>query len=345
MQRIFLSIVTILMLTTCGALAQETKGAGFINIDELQTVTRFNYMDHGPSEITDRDIQYRIRFRPQINFVPSGNTYLKLRAETGKGFDNSWDNTGIGLGEKAWDFNVKTIALGQKFGAHTALEAGGLEFEQGAGSQKTYASSDSYFVGYRFIYTGEQVNKISVTAGFIGDFDQQNVFKRLHLGKINYFQGLVQKKFGQDVEASAQYSSIQDVHFLGQALQWKKVPGKVVQNVALELIERVSDNAQCGLAAIAGRSLDAAGLWQGQLIYSDIPLNLYVKNGATILQDQGEIDHGKRLSGGLKRKIGNSWEFGFFGGRRLDETPGKRWVAQIFVSHDFAGLLNRVLHN
>ncbi len=314
----------------------------FVNIQELQTISRFDYTDRGPGSVSRRDVQYRIRFRPQINVVPSGKTYLKMRAETGKGFANSWDYTGIGRDEKSWNFNVKTFALGQKLGAHMAVEVGGLEFEHGTGSQITYANSDSYLVGYRGAYGGERVKKISFTTGNVGDFDQQNFFRRPHLGKFNYYQVLVQGEFGRDIELSAQYSSIRDVHFLGQAASFGNVPGRIVDDIKLEMIERVSDRSRIGWAAILGRSLAARGM-RGQLIYSDIPLNLYVKNGITLLQNQGEIDRGKRLSGKLSCKLGGAWEAGIWAGRRLDETPGKRWVVQLFLSHDFAGLLNRIL--
>ncbi len=119
--------------------SKERGVLGHIHINELQTIIRYNYQDRGHGDIADRDVQYRIRLKAQIDLAPSGNTFLKLRAETGKGFANSFDNTGIGHGHRAWHFNVKTIALGQKFGSHVSGELGGLEFDSGAGSQITYA--------------------------------------------------------------------------------------------------------------------------------------------------------------------------------------------------------------
>jgi hypothetical protein len=90
--------------------------------------------------------------------------------------------------------------------------------------------------------------------------------------------------------------------------------------------------------------LDKDQRWHAGLIYSDIPFSLYRKDGVQFLQNQGETDVGKRLNGGLSRKIGRDWETGIFGGRRLDSTPGKRWVAQAYLSYDFARVLNRLLH-
>jgi hypothetical protein len=324
--------------------AKEKKAGDYIHIQELQTVIRYNYQDRAPGNIADRDLQYRIRLKAQVDLVPSGHSSIRLRAETGKGFDNSFDNTGIGRGRRAWHFNVKTLAFVQKLGSHVTTEVGGLEFDPGAGSQVTYASGDGYFVGYRFVYSAPEIKKVSVTAGFIGDFDQPNVFRRFHLGKMNYVQVLGQKEFANGLEASAEFDSIRDVQFTLQAFRWKKVPGRVVDEARLELVERLNHQARFGWALILDRSLDKDKRWNARLIYSDIPFNLYRKNGVQILQNQGETDKGKRLNGGLSYKFARDWEAGIFGGRRLDSTPGKRWVAQTYVSYDFARVLNNLLH-
>ena len=154
----------------------------------------------------------------------------------------------------------------------------------------------------------------------------------------------MQKRLPHDVEFSAQYDSIDDVQFLGQAFSFGNVPGKIVNDIRIEAMERVTGHARYGWAAIAGRNLTARGSLRGQIIVSDIPQNLYIRDGVTLLHNQGEIDRGRRLSGKLTCRVGRSWEAGIWAGRRLDATPGKRWVVQVFISHDFAGLLNHLMN-
>lgn len=323
------------LVSPTGSLINRLQNVG------LEQVTRFNYMDRGPGQITDRDLQYRIRARLQLNLTGDGSTYLRLRAETGAGFANSFENTGIGRGEPRWSFYLKSLALGQKLGSHVELQTGGIEFDSGAGSEHTYASGDGSLVGHRVVWKGG-VRKISLTAGYVGDFEEPNVFSRFHPGKLNYTQALVQQHFGEDAEASVEVDLIRKIWFTRQTFRLRNAWRPVVDDILVEAVTRASANPSFGWSGTISRAFDRAGRWTGRAIYSHIPLPLYDKQGERILFNRGEIDVGKRIACSGAYSVGDL-EIGAFAGRLLDATPSKRWVAQLFVRYDYARLIQRLM--
>lgn len=314
---------------------------------EMEQVARFNYMDRNSGQVTDRDMQYRVRSRVQFNLIGEGTTYLRIRAETGRGFDNSWDNSGWGKGQARWNFNVKSFYVGQRLGSHLELQAGGIDWDHGAGSQRAYASGDGHLVGYRMLVTPHAQRwlpeKFSLTMGYVGDFSEPSVFSRFHMGKLNYVQAMAQKKLGDHVVASAEVDSIRDVWFARQAVHWEKLRNPVVDEVMVETVVRATNHATVGGSVLLSRPLDAAARWRIFGIYNQVPQRLYDKGGTPMLLNQGEMDLGKRIAWGGSYAATKALSLGVFGGRLLDNTPSKRWVAQFFVRYDYAHLLNHLL--
>jgi hypothetical protein len=330
--------------------ANQSFLARHLQILQLEQYNRFNYMDDGPGVVDSRDLQYRIRTNTQIDLWGEGSTYLsylRMRAETGQGFNNSWDNTGGGLSPAQTNFYVKTFLLGQRLGPHAELQAGGLEFERGAGSQHTYASDDSAMVGYRARLTGSghawQPENFSMTMGYVGDFDQSNFFVRSHMGKLNYAQALAQKQLGRNGTVSAELDSIRGIWFTREAIHWYDAWGGVLDETMVEAVTRTTDNPSFGWSATISRGLDAEKHWHALAIYSDMPQGLYEKQGQVILLNQGEISTGKRLSWGVSDAFSKNLKMELFAGRRLDNTPTLRWVTQFGLSYQYADLVNHLL--
>jgi hypothetical protein len=314
-----------------------------IRVLDLGWDTRFNYMDREGGPVTDRSVQYRLRTRVRADLSRSG-TWLELRAETGKGFDNSWNNTGAGLGRGQEIFNVKSIALHQQFGERFEVAAGGLDFEHGAGTDATYASGDGHMTGYRASFLGHGAGlpqKLSVTAGYVGDFDRPNFFSRLHMDRVNYVQLLAEQSFGEQLRASAEVDSIRHAGFGRTAARYGRL--WIFEDATVEAAIRASDAFRFSWASSVSRHWGKASHWRSDLIYSDLPYGFYLVNGQRVLLNRGELDIGKRLSAGTAYRIGHECEVGVFGGRLLDQTPSKRWVAQAGISYQFAGLLNRLM--
>ena len=104
---------------------------------------------------------------------------------------------------------------------------------------------------------------------------------------------------------------------------------------------RLSQGPTAGWEATVGHNWDAR--WGSSLIYSQMPDRLYVIDGQRAFFNRGEIATGKRLSPGFTYRATKTVELGAFGGRLLDATPSKRWVAQLYVGIQYADLANRLL--
>jgi hypothetical protein len=310
---------------------------------DLEGNTRFNYMDREGGPVTDRGLQYRIHGLFRANLTSDGTTWFLLRAETGKGFDNSWNNSGAGLGKGQWIFNVKSVALGHQFGGRFAIRIGGLDFDPGAGTDSIYASGDGYITGYRAVYTGRpdgSHSKISLTAAYLGDFEKPNFFSRARMDRLNYVQLLVEQSWAENLHASVEVDSIHDVVFSRAALRHRRV--WVLDDPTIEAVMRATDGGAFAWSASVSHRWGASSPWRTNLVYADLPARLYEVAGHRILLNRGEIDIGKRLAVGTEYRLTRDCEIGIFGGRLLDGTQSKRWIAQVGVSYQFAGLMNHL---
>jgi hypothetical protein len=312
------------------------------------TISHFRYADKGPGKVTARDLFYKVQTRVQVDLIGDGRTYLQARGESGRSFQASYDYLGIGDGKPYWSFNLKSLYLGQKIGKRLEAQAGGIDFDSGAGSEATYADNDGWLEGYRLRYTGQAhkfaPDKISMTVGYVGDFKQPNAFSRFHrMGDENYMQLLAGRKLGVNRELSAEFDSIQSIRYTREALRWQKLPVPVAQDLTLEAISRASDNPAFGWSGTLSRSLDRKSKMRLGVFYSDIPAEMFLKNGSPVLLNGDCYPAGKRLGPTAKIVPFRNVEISMFGGARVDDTPGTRYRGQVAIRYQFANLLNRAL--
>jgi hypothetical protein len=317
----------------------------FLAADEIG---QFRYCDTNPGMVTVRDLLYKVSTRVQVNLVGEGTTYLQGRGESGRNFVSSYDFTGVGLNRSYWSFNLKSFFLGQKLGPHFEVQAGGVEFERGAGSEATYADNDGWLEGYRIRFSGAGhhwlPNQVVATVGYVGDFKQPNVFTRLdHMSEENYVQVLATAKLGATREVSAEFDSIQGIRYTREALHWRNPALVLVDDLAVEAITRISDDASFGWSGSLFRSLDRKGRLRSGVFYSDMPKGIFLKNGTVILQNGDLYSVGKRMGPVLRVLPFKNFEVNLFGSSRLDHTPGTRYRGQVTFRYQFADLLNRML--
>ena len=315
-----------------------------LKVLDLGWDTRFNYMDQQGGTVTDRGLQYRLRTRARLDLLKGGGTYLVVRAETGRGFDNSWNNAGVGLAPGQMVFNLKAISLHQKLTNSLEAEAGGIDYDRGAGMDTVYASGDGHMTGYRTVFHSHSAGlpeKVSITAAYVGDFDKPNFFSRIRMDRVNYVQALAEQHFTDRRYGSVEVDAIHDAIFLRGALRsgrfWE------FDDVTVDAATRTTDRFRFAWSMSASRRWTSDSRWRTDLIYSDLPFSFYVVNGRRVLLNRGEIDVGKRLAVGTVHRLAPSFEAEVFAARLLDSTPSKRWVAQVGLSYQFAGLVNRLL--
>jgi len=313
----------------------------------MDGITHFRYMDSGPGKVTARDEYYKISTRMQINLAGDGSTYLQARGESGRSFTASNDYTGMGLHERYWSFNLKSLYLGQKIGKHFEAQVGGVEFDRGAGTEATYADNDGWLEGYRLSYAGLGHNlpdKVSLTVGYVGDFTQPNVFPRLpRMGDENYIQVLAAKKLGKTRDLSAEYDSLQSIRYTREAFRWQKLPVPVTPDLTVETIARASDNPRFGWSSNLQRTLPSKMPVRAGVFYSDIAEGMFQKGSSQVLLNGDCYALGKRIGPTLSVTPFKNFEVSLFGAKRLDDTPGTRYRGQIAVRYQLASLFNRAL--
>lgn len=315
-----------------------------ILFQRLEANTRFNYMDREHGGVTDRGLQYRVIARLQANLRHDGTAYLAARAETGKGFDNSWNNTAVELNPGQTIFNIKAVELHYGLNSRGFVELGGLDFDRGAGTDSIYASGDGHMTGYRAVFTGKSshlIEKVSVTAAYLGDFDKPNFFSRARMDRANYLQLLVPQHWTKTLQGSMEVDSIHNTLFSRGAVHSQKL--WIIENPRLEAVVRATDRAAFSWAASSERTWGQRATWGTNIIYADLPSRFYVVNGERVLLNRGEIDTGKRLAFGAFHSVVPHCTLSLFGGRLLDHASSKRWVAQVGMNYEFAGLVNHLL--
>jgi hypothetical protein len=312
-----------------------------------EAVSHFRYVDAGEGKVTARDVFYKLSSRVQLNIKADGRTYIQARGESGQNFIASYDYTGIGMHDAHWSFNLKSLFIGQKIGKYLEAQAGGIEFDRGAGTEVTYADNDAWLEGYRLTYLGSShkilPEKINLTIGYVGDFLQPNIFARLpRMGEQNYVQLLAAKKLGQTRDLSLEFDSIQTIRFTRQGFHWQKMPSRVVDECYIEAITRASDQVRFGWSASLYKTLDIEKRFRPGVFYSDMPDPIFLRGRARILQNGDSYVFGKRIGPTFRWILPQNFEISLFGSRRLDSV-GPRYRAQIAVRYQFQNLLNRLL--
>ncbi|MBI1749445.1 MAG: hypothetical protein HY234_07955 [Acidobacteria bacterium] len=308
---------------------------------------RWRYNDKLPK---DADMQYRLSTRTQFNFVPSGSSYLYVRAETGYRFGLSWNYSGVGRNSRDGVMYIKSFYFGQKFGRHAEFQVGGIEFDRGAGTEMTYADDDGWMTGYRMKFTGSghgwMPNKVSVTAGYVGMFTQPSVFDRFHrMGTANYWQVLAQKRFAENLDASAEFFSLNSVRYARLGANVTKIPTWFLDTVRLEWTQRMTQQDSSAWAASVSKGVFRDRLRLG-VFYSHVLNEMYQNNADyTQMWQVGDFyGRGRRLGWTIQSKPFKNFTVIAMGSRKLDHTRyNGHYRGQVIVRYDFGWLVDKMM--
>jgi hypothetical protein len=276
-------------------------------------------------------------------------TYFGSRVETGSSFGSGWSNTGIGRSQSEWTLNAKTFFAGQHLGERADFELGAMDFEQGAGSEATYADFDAYTEGYRFrlhdIAGRFAPSKITATLGFVGDFNTVNSFARMHrLGDINYFQLLAEKKFTERVLASAEYDRLRGINLLRAATKLTLPATWWINDAQVETVIRTNDGASAGWAIQMVKSKNRFRRFNPGMYYSDLPADVYRVGTAQALLNGDVYGTGKRVGVTAKYQVTKAFDVSTLVTRSVDTDTNFRWRAQVVARYQLAPLLNVMTH-
>ena len=329
-------------------LVSETGGSispPRIEAVKLEFADRYVYADLSRGDVTDREVEYRMSDVLRVHLDRKQTSWIEARGESGNSFNNSWSEAGIGMTRGSLIYNVKSLFLAQRFGSNLEAEAGGIEFERGAGTELTYAAGEGWLTGYRLrlVDLPKLPRQLTATAGYIGDFDRSNFFSRgSRMGQVNYFQFLGQQPLSANSTASLEVDSLHGMGFVRGAVKAGNLPGHVIDGVVVESIGRFSSSGITGWSISMDRGFDRDRL-KLDARYSDIPPALFRKSGQFMVLNGGEVGFGQRAAVNPSIKLGGAASLEVLCSRRLDNsltTP--RWRGFVALHYDTASLFNKV---
>ena len=242
---------------------------------DLQTVeleTRYRVIENSADVLTNNQWQHKQSLRAALKFDPAGHYRLNSFVGTGGSFTGSWDNTGVGTGEPDWSPRVRLLFLSAAPLEGVELQAGGFAPIRGESTEITTYDNDAYMMGervtlrrpYRLFF-----DEVSVTTGFMGDLEEPNVFERFdRLADHNYTHVLVAKRAGDRAAVSADWTSLDGVSTIRNAVRLQVPELRVLDNLRFEQYARVEGTEAYGFAITAEKRLTRWIVTSGG--YSDI---------------------------------------------------------------------------
>jgi hypothetical protein len=235
--------------------------------------SRYRWIKNSAGEETSNSLQHKQAFKAGLKLDPEGKYSIQAMAGTGSSFVGSWDNLGPGIGEPAWTFNLRQLYVQAQPVKWLEASWGGQALNRGEHTEITSFDNDNYVLAGRVSVKRPDdlyFDEVSVSAGYLGDLNDPNVIKRFdRWDEHNYTQVLVGKKFGRIVALSADWTDINDVSTLRQAVklttkQWTRA----IDAVRFENYQRVEGDEAYGFALSAEKAVHPKVVLAGG--YADI---------------------------------------------------------------------------
>jgi uncharacterized caspase-like protein len=228
---------------------------------DLQTATlgiRYRFVENSRDVTTANQLQSLAQFKARFKFDRNGDYSINAGAFSGGSFVAGFNDTGVGTGDLITNLYLKQLYFSAKPISGVEVQYGGLYFNRGESTEITTYDNDGFLVGQRVVVQRPRnffFDEISATYAFLGDLTKANINKRWHgLKESNYHQFLVSKRIGERAAVSTDYTFQSGIDTLRQALRVNTPELKAFDFFRVELYQRVSPNADAGLAAYVEKS-------------------------------------------------------------------------------------------
>jgi hypothetical protein len=244
--------------------------------------TRYRYVATSADVTTANQWQHKESVKGGFKFDAQGRYSVQAMMGTGNGFTASWDTTGVGTGDPVWDFRVRRLYAQANPVNGLELAAGSFDVLRGETTEISSYDNDAFMQGYRVSVKKPSrffFDEIAVTAGYLGDFNTTNVFKRFKwMNDHNYTQGLLAKKIVPALSASFDWTAVTGVSTAREGVKLStKSAGDVIDSVRVELYQRVDAPTGQGWAFTAERALSRRVTADGG--FADIDKHMPALNG------------------------------------------------------------------
>ena len=302
---------------------------------------RYRQIESSAGETVANQIQHKQAFKGALKLDAAGHYTLQSSLGTGSNFIGSWDATGAGTGQPAWDFRVRRLFLQAVPISGVELSAGSFDTLRGQSTEITTLDNDAYVEGYRVSVKRPSrlhVDELAVTLAYLGDLNEPNVFTRLdRLSAHNYSQILVAKRWtlaaggaagingngrGRDeIAISFDWTALEGVDTLRQAIRLASHALTVVDGVRFEHYWRISGDKAYGFAIVVDKALTRRVTAAGGFSHTDRnfpPLNGDRYGRGKRLVAETRLALRPDLSLGMFYTNGFANDFPVAGNRRLD---------------------------
>ena len=240
----------------------------WLDVQTAALDARYRFVDSSAGVTTSNHLQYRNTLKVGIKLDQAGRYSVQALAGTGTSFTGSWENSGLGTGDKDWNPGVRHLYFAGKPAKGLEFQVGGLAMAKTENTEITGFDNDGYMVGERVSVKRPKdvyLDEITLTVGYFGDLTTPNVFKRLdRLDDHDFTQVVVAKKLGARVTGSADWARIAGVQTWHEAARVATREARAFDAVRLELYQRVDGIEGNGFAAGFEKALPhKAGLTLG----------------------------------------------------------------------------------
>jgi hypothetical protein len=243
--------------------------------------SRYRRIETSAGMTTSDHLQHRQAFKAGFKFDKSGRYSVQTFAGTGNSFTGSWDNLGPGTGAKNWDFSIRQLYLQAQPVRGIEGQWGGMSIARGEQTEVTSFDNDNFIVAGRVSVRRPEdlyLDELSVTAGYVGDTSTPNVFRRFdRWDEHNYTQVLAVRKFGRNVSLSADWTDLDEISTLRQAVRVATRQWLPIDAIRFENYQRVEGKRGYGFSVSTEKAVHPRVVLTGG--YADIDENNGSLNG------------------------------------------------------------------
>jgi hypothetical protein len=231
----------------------------WFDLQSAQAETRYRFVETSAGDTAANQWQHKESIKGAFKFDALGHYSVQAFLGTGNGFTGSWDPTGVGTGAPTWDFRVRRLYAQAVPVKGLELAAGSFDVLRGETSEITSYDNDAFMQGYRASIKRPAeffFDELSVTAGYLGDLSEPNVFSRFKwMDTHNYTQALVGKRLGKQLAVSVDWTSVNHVDTVreGVRLGAKHLVPRMIDDVRLEFYQRADSPSGQGFSLDAER--------------------------------------------------------------------------------------------
>jgi hypothetical protein len=233
--------------------AKPAPAPRWFDVQSAMLDARYRFVDSSASVTTSNHMQHRQTLKAGVKFDAKGRYSAQATIGTGTSFIGSWENSGLGTGDKDWNPGVRHLYVAGKPMKGIEFQVGGLTMAKTENTEITGFDNDGFMVGERLSVKRPKelyLDEVTFTVGYFGDLSTPNVFKRLDsLNDHNFTQVVLAKKLGTRVTASADWAKIAGVQTWHEAARIAVKEARAFDAVRLELYQRIDGVEGNGYAA------------------------------------------------------------------------------------------------